>query len=136
MATAALIELCGGKAALARSRRLRFGPVRDACRALRRQGIDNPLLQVPMIRQGNQVFALVEGTLVVPESGQLVLDEVVNQVSSHLSGEISVDPDLAAAIAAERASIAASPTVRGSRLAKIDLEPGGDSSALPSGMHQ
>jgi hypothetical protein len=99
----ALVDLCGGKAALEEGRRLRIEPIRRACRSLRREeGVVNPLLQVPMVRIGDQVFAVVDGTVIHPRSGQLVLEGMIDTVTHHLRGELNLDPELRAAIDAER----------------------------------
>lgn len=67
------IELCGGKHALQPGRHLQIEPLRKACRALRQQGIANPLLEVRLERQGRKVFADVGGTLFDPQTGQTAL---------------------------------------------------------------
>jgi hypothetical protein len=72
-----LIDLCGGVSALQRGRRLRVGPVDEACQALRRQGFDNPLLDVRMMRDGDRVFAAVDASVLDPVSGQTALAEVL-----------------------------------------------------------
>ncbi|MEZ5194239.1 MAG: hypothetical protein R2734_18345 [Nocardioides sp.] len=97
-----LIELCGGRDALARGRRLRIRPIRLACEWLRTQGIDNPLLQVPMIRIGDQVFAVIDGAVVQARSSQLVIEGMIEVVGAHLGTELEVDDDLRAAIDVER----------------------------------
>lgn len=67
------IRLCGGKDKLGRGRRLRIKPVQDACMALHQQGIANPLLDVPLARQGQRILAYVGGTLYDPVTGQTAL---------------------------------------------------------------
>lgn len=104
----ALVELCGGKEALKEGRRLRIQPVRRACTWLREQGVTNPLLQVPMIRTGDQVFVVLHDTVIQLASGQLVLEGMIELVSNHLGNELDIDRDLLAAIDAERALAASS----------------------------
>lgn len=57
-----------------RGQRLQLAPVEGACEALRSAGVENPLLDVRMERVGRKVFAVVEGHMVDPTSGQGVLD--------------------------------------------------------------
>lgn len=97
-----LVHLCGGRAALAHGRRLRIRPIRLACEWLRAQGIDNPLLQVPMIRVGDQVFAVLDGNVVHARSSQLVIEGMIEVVGAHLGRELDIDEDLRAAIDDER----------------------------------
>jgi hypothetical protein len=70
------LDLAGGKPALAAGRRLQIAPVARACEALVAMGVREPLLEVPMFRQGRNVFAVVGGGLIDPVTGQIVLREV------------------------------------------------------------
>jgi hypothetical protein len=53
--------------------RLQLAPVERACEALRRIGVANPLLDVRMERMGRRVFAVVDGEVLDPTNGQMVL---------------------------------------------------------------
>ncbi len=111
----ALVDLCGGRAALGRGRRLRLKPVRRACEWLRAQGISNPLLQIPMSRTGDQVFVLVDGAMVQPGTGQVVLTNMIEIVRDYVRDELETDDRLSAAITAElNARTAAPPSLKGS----------------------
>lgn len=70
-----LIDLCGGTDAFAEngSPRLRgLHAVQAAALALReRRGYDDPLLEVPLVRVGRTVLALIDGQLIEPGTGQV-----------------------------------------------------------------
>lgn len=83
------LELAGGREALAPGRHLQMAPVARACAALRERGIDNPLLDVPMRRDGRKVFAFVNGTLLDPTNGQAVMQDAADRVGAFLSADRS-----------------------------------------------
>lgn len=80
------LNLCGGVAALDEGRHLRIAPLERACAALRDQGVVNPLLDVPMRREGIIVFAEIDGQLFNPVNGQMRLDEARDMVTEYLAG--------------------------------------------------
>jgi hypothetical protein len=96
-----LVALGGGRPHLASGKRLVLGEVVQACRALREVGIENPLLQVPMVRIGRRVFARVEDYLVEPTTGQLALAHVGDCIAEFLEERLITDSTVRAAIARE-----------------------------------
>jgi hypothetical protein len=97
-----LVALGGGRESLLRGRRMVLGEVLETCSALRERGFDNPLLQVPMAREGRRILARVDGLLVEPITGQAVLDTVSDRVRTFLSSHVLTDPMVRRAIASER----------------------------------
>lgn len=81
------VEVCGGRAALVAGRHLKIAPLERACAALRRQGVSNPLLDVPLTAHGRRVFALVDGTLVDPTSGQQALADGLERLDAYLGAD-------------------------------------------------
>lgn len=83
------LDLSGGSSALERGKHLQVAPLEHACRALRAQGVSNPLLDVPMKRSGTVVFAEIDGVLFDPLNGQLTLkdsrDVLQRYVEDHLA---------------------------------------------------
>ncbi len=82
------LDLCGGVPALEEGRRLAITPLERACEALRGQGVGNPLLDVPMTRQGTVVFAEINGLLFDPVNGQLTLKDSRDLVERYLDGQL------------------------------------------------
>ena len=72
-------------------RYLVISPLEEACRTLRSQGVTNPLLDVPMVREGRTVFAEIDGVLTNPRTGQMQLAETHDRVRMYLD---STDFDL------------------------------------------
>lgn len=68
-----LVDLCGGRAALAPDRRLNMRGVPEACGALLELGSTDPLLEVPMARIGSKIVAILDGFAFEPATGQVVL---------------------------------------------------------------
>jgi hypothetical protein len=101
-ATEVLVALGGGRDALATNRRLVLGEVEGACQALRRLGFDNPLLQVPMARQGRQILARVGSHVIDPRSGQLALSTAGDMIDAFLKVRLIKDRQVRSAIRAER----------------------------------
>lgn len=83
------IELAGGVEAIAQGRRLRIGDVELVCARLRREGFDRPLTEVALRRQGSTIVAEVGGIKYQPLTGQVVLRDVKNAVSSFLDHQPS-----------------------------------------------
>ncbi len=94
-----------------RGRRMQLGPVRRACMALREAGYANPLLDVPMERAGRTVFALVNGELVDPTTGQIALDlsssqaraVTFDQAVGFMKDRAMEDPELLARLTSDSA---------------------------------
>lgn len=89
----ALIPLCGGVEALAEKRRLRVVPVRRACIWLRAVGFTNPLLEVPMKREGDRVYVWVDGLVVESVSNQMVLNMPESVEVSYVTSADGADDD-------------------------------------------
>jgi hypothetical protein len=66
------------------SKYLLISPLERACKALKDQGVENPLLDVPMIREGRTIFAEVDGVRVDPTTGQMQLHDVRDAVRDYL----------------------------------------------------
>lgn len=99
----AALQICGGRDVLRPGRRLLLAELERACAALRHRGFSNPLLQVPMQKRGKQILAVVDGAVLDPSTGQLLLSESFAVASSWLAGAGVEDPDLQAVLTEERA---------------------------------
>lgn len=66
------------------SRYLVIAPLERACAALRAEGIDNPLLDVPMGREGRKIFAEIDGARIDPTNGQMQLRDAHDEVLAYL----------------------------------------------------
>lgn len=80
-----LIDLGGGRSVLEQGRRLVLGDIKETCDALRRLGFEDPLLQVPLTREGRRIVATINGIRIEPVRGQLVLDAATAQVDAFLT---------------------------------------------------
>lgn len=101
-ATEVLVHLGGGREVLAAGRRLVLGDLSRACRSLRALGFDNPLLQVPMSRQGRRILARVGRHVIEPTTGQLALETAGEMIDAFLEARLIADRHVRAAIRAER----------------------------------
>ena len=101
-ATEVLVALGGGREVLTHGRRLVFGSIERTCLALREMGFDNPLLQVPLARDGRRILARVDAYVFEPASGQLTLEETGKRLDLFLKQRIIKDREVWAAIQAER----------------------------------
>lgn len=119
-----VIELCGGPEALQPGRRLRIDCVAKACTALREQGIENPLLDVQLERQGDRIFANLSGTLFDPLTGQTALRAMLPNVLRVAS---SVETELPTRLRQESRRTPRRTTSHRSA-GQIPLEPGGEGS--------
>jgi hypothetical protein len=81
-----------------------------ACAALRAQGFTNPLLQVPMRRDGDRIFALVGSSVVEPATGQLVMQRASEVVSEYLKSSMFPDQELEVLLEAERIAVPSEPS--------------------------
>jgi hypothetical protein len=90
----AALRLTRGVDSARPSRHYRLKPLRAACGALRSQGFSNPLLEVPMRRDGDRVFALIGTTVIEPATGQLVMERASNLVHEYLKSTSVSDVDL------------------------------------------
>lgn len=104
-ATEVLVALGGGREVLASGRRLILGRVELTCLALREMGFDNPLLQVPLARDGRRILARVDGYVFEPVSGQLTIEETGRKVSEFLEQRMIEDREVRSAIRAERSRV-------------------------------
>jgi hypothetical protein len=80
-----VIELAGGRAAMRRGRRLQLAAIEGACAALIAAGVTEPLLEVPLVRQGRAVFAVINGSIIDPTNGQTVLREAFESAAAWLA---------------------------------------------------
>lgn len=81
------LELCGAYGVdLGRRRYLRVAPLKAACASLRSLGIVNPLPEVPMVRHRKWIVAQVQGFLVDPSSGQMILGEARDLLLDAIAG--------------------------------------------------
>jgi len=83
-------------------RRLVFGRVEATCRALADMGFDNPLVQVPLRRDGRRILAQIDAYVFEPATGQLVIDGVADRVGTFLEERLIQDRSVRDAIRAER----------------------------------
>lgn len=100
-ATEVLVALGGGRDRLRAGRHLVLGDVERACLALRDLGIENPLLEVPMVRVGRRILARIDGYVIEPTSGQLALAHVSGRLDEFLTDRLIRDRAVRAAIRAE-----------------------------------
>jgi hypothetical protein len=96
-----LVELGGGRDRLAVGRRLVLGRIQATCVALVELGFDNPLLQVPLKRDGRRILARIDAYVFEPATGQLVIDDVAGRVGLFLEDRLIKDRRVRAAINAE-----------------------------------
>jgi hypothetical protein len=69
------LRLAGGHDALEPGRHLTIKPVEDACRILReRYGLEEPLLEADLRREGSSIVATVRHVTFEPLTGQVLLD--------------------------------------------------------------
>lgn len=66
------------------SRYLVIAPLERACAALRTQGVANPLLDVPLTREGRVIFAEIDGARIDPTNGQMQLRDAHDEVLAYL----------------------------------------------------
>lgn len=86
--------------------RLQLEPVRRACQALRSVGFDNPLLDVPMERNGRKVLAFINGDLIDPVSGQHALDLAFDRTRGFLEDAGLADAELRERVARDAQRLA------------------------------
>lgn len=96
-----LVSLGGGRERLARGRRLVLGQLEATCLALADLGFDDPLLQVPLSRDGRRILAKIDGYVFEPATGQLVIDGAAERVNAFLEDRLIDDRAVRAAIRAE-----------------------------------
>jgi len=97
--TEAVLRVCGGREALGPDRKTNLTGIKQACAALRGQGFTDPLLQVPLVRQGRRILALVDGAILDPVTGQLLLQAVSVRTELFLAERAISDPSLREALA-------------------------------------
>lgn len=101
-ATEVLVGLGGGRERLARGRHLMLGGIEPACKALIGLGVSNPLLQVPMAREGRRILARVGNYVIEPVSGQLALEYAGDRIDAFLEKRLITDREVRLAIRNER----------------------------------
>lgn len=101
-ATEVLLGLGGGRERLVLGRHLILGDVELACKALLALGVENPLLQVPMARDGRRILARVGEYVIEPVSGQLALEDAGQRIDLFFQERLIKDRTIRAAIRAER----------------------------------
>lgn len=84
------IELVGGRAVFEPKRRMRIAALRRALKALRDAGFMNPLIEVPLERQGTRIVARLRGVLIDPTNGQAQLVEVERRMEQRVK-EVRLD---------------------------------------------
>lgn len=104
-----LIGLCGGREALGPGRRLRLANVRAACEALRLQGYSNPLLQVPMVKIGRNVYAIVQKVLIDPTNGQIIIDGLSESIKKFFNKSGSDSAAVISSLYSETADLRSAP---------------------------
>lgn len=119
-ATEVLVGLGGGRERLVHGRRLVLGRIEATCIALTEVGFDNPLLQVPLMREGRKVLARIDGYVFEPLTGQLVIDEVAKRIDAFLEERLIEDQGVRTAIRAEKNRV----RPKGRRTLAVDQELG------------
>jgi hypothetical protein len=85
------VSLAGGSAALSAGRRLQLAELERACARLRALGVTNPLLEVPLRREGRTIVAQVDGVTFRPATGQLSLTDTSTRVYDFLAKVVPLD---------------------------------------------
>ncbi|MGC4175360.1 hypothetical protein [Demequina sp.] len=96
MAVRVLVDIGGGLERLVAGRRLKTSGIAEVCSALRAMGIADPLIQVPIARQGDHVVAYLAASWVDPSTGQLLFNEVFTRTDAYLAGTQSPIEELEA----------------------------------------
>jgi hypothetical protein len=78
-----------------------LGRLNEVCQHLVRQGIANPLLTVSLHRRGKSIVVELDGQIVDPTSGQVLMERVARHADRYFDHNLLIDPDLAAALSAE-----------------------------------
>ena len=103
------VRLAGGADALARGHRLQLAEVERTCARLRELGVAQPLVEVPLRREGRAVLADFHGVTFRPATGQLALGNTADLVQEFLAGVVRLDrqvlADVHSAIDRERARL-------------------------------
>lgn len=121
------VGLAGGSPALSAGRRLQLAELERACARLRALGVTNPLLEVPLRREGRTIVAEIDGVTFRPATGQLSLADTGRRVNDFLAKIVRLDDaslrslrsdvDKERRRIAQQARIERSRQVRGRRLA-------------------
>lgn len=85
------VDLAGGTAALSAGRRLQLAELERACARLRALGVANPLLEVPLRREGRTIVAEIDGVTFRPATGQLSLTDTRTRVNDFLAKVVRLD---------------------------------------------
>ena len=85
------VRLAGGADALARGHRLQLAEVERTCARLRELGVAQPLVEVPLRREGRAVLADFRGVTFRPATGQLALGNTADLVQEFLAGVVRLD---------------------------------------------
>jgi hypothetical protein len=89
-----IVELGGGRKRLVDGRRLVLSDVAEACAKLREMGFSNPLLEVPLARQGRTIMALVGSHVYAPTTDQLAFAFVGADVGRAVAQRQSDDREI------------------------------------------
>lgn len=126
-ATEVVVGLAGRRDRLATSRHLNFRGIAETCEALRVLGFDDPLIQVPMIRDGSRILAQVGEYVIVPTTNQMALDYASDMVEEYIKSRTIEDQEVRDAIRDER---------RRSRARRHQLALKGGRGAIPLSVQQ
>ena len=84
------VRLCGGRGAFRPGSRVQIRELEQACAGLRALGVERPLVQVAMRREGNAIVADFEGLAFRPATGQLALDARSREVVHYLARVVRI----------------------------------------------
>lgn len=85
------VGLAGGTTALSAGRRLQLAELERACTRLRLLGVANPLLEVPLRREGRTIIAEIDGVTFRPATDQLLLTDTSTRINEFLANIIRLD---------------------------------------------
>lgn len=87
---------------VAPGRRLRMAALEAACAALSARGFTNPLLQVPMMMQGDRVLVILHGEVLDPVAGQQALNLAMAEAHRWIQHNGTVDQALLTLLRGQR----------------------------------
>lgn len=105
-----IVAIGGGREALQHGRRLVLGDITAAVAALRCLGFDDPLFEVPMLREGRRILARVGGHLIEPTTAQLAFEVASRRMDEFLRDRSIAGQEIRRAVRAEQRR--ARPTAR------------------------
>lgn len=92
------VRLAGGTAALSQGRRLQIAELELTCARLQELGIERPLLEVRLRREGRAILAEIDGVTFRPATGQLALTDTSLRVREFLGDVLQFDRGLMAEV--------------------------------------